>query len=225
LGEILSCITKVVATAFALLALAGCQTGAQQEATRMGESVKTGVSQMKACNQRAYDSDEWQALKDKLPPLEGAPSMELQTNQAKPTPQESAILVQLHRNYIAECRRVAVEEASKAHPAFGVAVAQNNTQADLAYAKLVQRQMTWGEYAQASMARKTATLAALKDAEGKIMQQLNTAHAYEIQQRQAMAAAVSEMMYQQQVIAALNKPVTLNCTRSYVGRTLNCTSY
>ena len=209
----------------ALLFLAGCETSAQKEASRMGEAVKTGLSQMRACNERAYASDEMQALKGKMPPLEGTPAMELQTNTTLPTTQESAILTQLHRNYLAECRRIAVEEAAKAHPAFGAVVAQNNTQADIAYAKLVQRQTTWGQFAQASMERQTAVRAALVDAEGKIKQQLNSAHAFEIQQRQAMAAALSQMAYQQQVIAALNKPITLNCTRSTSGRAIDCTGY
>jgi hypothetical protein len=208
-----------IAAALAALALVGCmETAAQKEGTRISTSVQSGLDNIKACNERIYASDQYQALKDKMPPNAGDVPMSYLTNKTRVTPKEAALLVSLHEQYIAPCRHQAIDDAARAHPAYGAVMAQSMTQADVAYAKLIQGQSTWGEFAQASIERRAGYRTAMTDADAKIKQQLANAHAYEMHQREVLAASLRDMAFQEQVIAAMNRPVTVDCIgrRPYV---------
>jgi len=203
-------------------ALGGCATGAQQEAERMQGTGAVSLQAMNACWATVEASDQYQALKGRLPPPQGDTPMAIMVNQAKPTPEEAALLLSLHDGPIAACHREGIEDAGKVHPAYGAIFARGYADADTDYAQLVQRQISWGEYAQRSARRKEVVRTAMLEADAQIRQNLQSAHAYEMQQRQAFAAAMRQAAYQQQVISALNRPVTTNCYRN--GAYLNCTS-
>ncbi|HZQ01370.1 MAG TPA: hypothetical protein VFB13_17630 [Reyranella sp.] len=149
--------------------------------------------------------------------------MTLQTNQSKPTPTESAVLLKLYDNYVLPCRKIALDGAARVNSAFSVVLACTYAESDVEYARLVRREESWGEFAQGSVRRRADLRQALQAAQSHINRDLGQSHAYEMQQRQAAAKALSDMAYQQQVIAAMNRPITTNCTR--IGYAINCSSY
>ena len=116
-----------------------------------------------------------------------------------------------------------LQGAAKVHPAYAAVFAESYAAADQQYAKLVRREISWGDYATFSVQRYAALRSEVAKTDQQVKAQLDNAHRYEIQQRQAAAAAFSQWAYQQQVIAAMNRPVSTNCTR--IGYTVNCTSY
>ncbi len=208
----------------AACAVAACATKAEHEGTRISAALTTAMANDKACSDKIQASDEYQFLKDKLPPTGSqAASMELLTNQSKPTANESAVLLKLYNEHIVECRQTRIKGAQAASPSLATVIAQDYADSDALYAQLVQRQISWGFFAQATAKRRTATSQALRQALDQLNRDLAQSHASEIQERRAMANALSQMAYQQQVISALNRPTTTNCVRT--GAFVNCTSY
>lgn len=197
----------------------------------MNEAVQATKADLIAARDRAAALPSYQALKDKLPPLDGSPpSMELLTNASKPNVEDSSALLEFHREGLSPWRAVTLQDFAKVHPAYAAVAAEAYAAADQQYARLVRRESTWGEYATMSAQRTTAMRGALLRVDQQIKAELNNAHAYEIQQRQAAAAALSNWAYQQQVllqnqqaINAANRPRMTNC--QYVGTYLNCTTF
>jgi hypothetical protein len=217
--------------AISVLCLSGCATGAQQQAARMNEAAQIMVADGNAARARAVALPSYQALKDKLPPLDGSPpSMELLTNTSKPNVEDSSALLEFHREGLSPWRAVTLQDFAKMHPAYAAVAAEAYAAADQQYARLVRREITWGENATASAQRTTALRAELTRVGRQIQAELANAHTYEIQQRQAAAAALSNWAYQQQVLSqnqqvinAANRPRMTNC--QYVGTYLNCTTF
>jgi len=216
---------RLVAVAcMSVLVIGGCESPTRQEAARLKEAREASNAADEACTARYAASNEYQFLKDKLPPTGGKPpSMELLTNPNKPTEAESAVLLKLHKDYLAPCRQQTVENSTKISPAWGAAYATAFADADKNYARLVQRQESWGEYAQSWHAGRAKLQQALQDVVSNVNRDLAQSYAAEAQQRQALASAVSQFAYQQQVIAAMNRPVSVTCTRT--GGIVNCTGY
>jgi hypothetical protein len=217
--------------AISVLCLSGCATGAQQQAAKMNEAAQVMRADAIAARDRAAALPSYQVLKDKIPPLDGSsPSMGLQTNASKPDPEEVAALLEFHRDGLSPWRAVVLQDFAKIHPAYAAVAAETYATGDQQYARLVRREISWGEYATSSTQRATAMRVALLRVDQQIKTELNNAHAYEVQQRQAAAAALSNWAYQQQVllqnqqaINAANRPRMTNC--QYVGAYLNCTTF
>jgi hypothetical protein len=211
--------------------LAGCATAAQQEATRVKDTIAREKVNIGNCTAQITASETYQALKDKLPPPDGSPpSMALQANTSKPTEQQVALLLDYHRDQLSPCRKVTLQAFANVHPAFVAIVAQSYAESDASYARLVRREISWGGFASDSYARLQATKANVSQMGRQLDGELAQAHQYEVQQRQAALSALSQWAYQQQVVMqnqqminAMNRPVMTNCR--YVGATLNCTSY
>src|SRR6185437_13720223 len=134
-GESVAVIVVIATT------LAGCATGAQREAARMQDAVATSLQAMKACWATVESSDQYQALKGKLPPPWGDIPMAIMVNQAEPTREEAALLLSLHDGPIAACHREGIEDAGRVHPAYGAIFARGYAEGDSDYAQLVQRQI------------------------------------------------------------------------------------
>jgi hypothetical protein len=217
--------------AISVLCLSACATGAQQQAARINEAVQVTKADLIAARDRAAALPSYQALKDKIPPLDGSsPSMALQTDTSKPNAEDVAALLEFHRDGLSPWRAVVLQDFAKVHPAYAAVAAETYVAADQQYARLVRREISWGDYATSSAQRTTAMRAALLRVDQQIKTELTNAHAYEIQQRQAAAAALSNWAYQQQVllqnqqaINAANRPRMTNC--QYVGTYLNCTTF
>jgi hypothetical protein len=205
------------------LMMGGCESATKQEAARLNEATEAATAADKACVARYAASDEYQFLKGKLPPLDAMPSMELLTNQSKPTEAESAVLLKLHKDYISPCRQQMVENATKVTPSFGAAYAVNYADADREFVKLVLPQETWGEFAQAYTQRVAKLRQSLEEIRANVNRDLAQARAAEAQRAQALASDFAQFAQQQQIIAAMNRPVRVNCMRT--GVIVNCNSY
>jgi hypothetical protein len=213
-----------------LLALGGCATQAQQEMSRLEGVASSSGPAIDACDQRLEQSAPYQALKGRLGPRDGAARIALKANQEKATPAEVQEIYALHQDYLMPCRKLRLELASKAHPAFVAVLAESYSKNDATLVRLVNRQISWGQYLterDALSAEASASGAAVASA---LQKNLDQAHASELSRRQAAATALSNWAYQQQVlmqnqqmINAMNQPRMTNC--QYVGTYLNCTTF
>lgn len=56
------------------------------------------------------------------------------------------MLRSLQQDYLAPCRRMALESAAKVHPAIMAILTDSYARADANTARLIDREITWGEY-------------------------------------------------------------------------------
>ena len=173
-----------VLAGIALFGLAACTTAAEREVARMNRETAVALGEMAQCSARAEASEPFRQLRAKLPPVDGTlPSATLLADRSRPTEAEAALLVELHTGYIAPCRRLVIERLGAINPAFAEVAARNYADADAEYAKLVQRQESWGDYAQAFVRRRAVFTQAFGEAGERVNRDLVRSHATELLQR------------------------------------------
>jgi hypothetical protein len=214
---------KLLVTTIAALSLSACATTAQRELAHMEEGGSNFKSHLKTCVAPVMANEEYREINAKLPPLEGSTvPMSVLVNQQKPIEAEAALLLKRHAD-LEPCRRQAIDDANKVNAAYGAALISSYTAADADFIRLVKREETWGEFAQGSQQRASMLVQQGQQITDNINQHLQQSHAAEVQHRQAAFQSLSQWGYQQQVIAAMNRPVSTNCVRT--GTVVNCTSY
>jgi hypothetical protein len=167
-----------------LFGLAACTTAAEREVARMNQATTMALAEMAQCSARAEASGPYRQLRAKLPPVDGTlPPAALLADRSRPTAAEAALLVELHAGYIAPCRKLVIERLGAINPAFAEVAARNFADADAEYAKLVQGQQSWGDYAQAFVRRRQAFTQAFSEAGERINRDLVRSHATELLQR------------------------------------------
>ena len=130
----------------ALLALGGCATKAQQEVSRIQGIAATSAPVIDACWARAVASPPHQALKGKMGDNSEALTLAMKTNAEKATPEEAAQMLSLQRDYLAPCRKIALESAGKVHPTIVAILAESYARAEANAANLVAYKISWGDF-------------------------------------------------------------------------------
>ena len=167
-----------------VLLCSACATGAQREAARMNEATKLAISDGIAGRNRAAALPSYQILKDKLAPLDGnPPSMALLANRDRPNAEEVAALLDFHRDGIAPWRAAMLQDLAKVHPALVGAAAETAADADREYARLIRREISWGDAAAGTVQRAAELRAKLIRIGKQIDTRLTVAHGYEILQQ------------------------------------------
>lgn len=138
-------LSKAVAVA-AVLALGGCASSTPPEAARVQGIAATDAPAIDACWRKALASPQYRALRDRMGDHADSPTATMKTNPAKATPQEAALLRSFQQEYLLPCRRMALESAAKVHPAITAILVDSYARADANTARLVDRDITWGEY-------------------------------------------------------------------------------
>ena len=168
------------------LALAGCVSPAQQEADRLNAAATQAISEITACRAREEALPAYQALKDRLPPLDGsAPSPELQANKARPAPEDVPLLLSFQRDGIEPCRKITLDNIVKVNPALAAPIVEAYAASDESYARLVRREIAWGDFAMSNYQRTTVLRAELLNVSIKIDEQRAISQIRELQRRQA----------------------------------------
>ena len=205
--------------AIALLAVGGCATKAQQEASRIQGVAAADAPQIDACWRGTLASPPYQALKAKMGEYSDSPTLAMKLNPQKATPEEAAQILSLRGNYLTPCRRIALESAAKVDPAIVVILAENYAKADANYAKFTTRMISWGEFATENQALVTERRANLLAAGESIQKSIKEPPAIETTHRQQAETALSSWARQQH--AQLPKQPVTSCR--YAGSMLNCT--
>ena len=160
---------KAIFIGIALLAVAGCAGKAPPEAARVHGIAATDAPAIDACWRKVLTSPQHQALKDRTGDHADSPTAAMKSNPAKATPQEAVLLRSLQQDYLVPCRRMALESAAKVHPAIAAILTDSYARADANAARLIDREITWGEYVSENQAIVTHRRAALLAA-GEAMQ-------------------------------------------------------
>jgi type II secretory pathway pseudopilin PulG len=102
---------RILALGVLMLAVGGCATAAEQEMTRMADTVKRAVAVADDCWSRAQAQDGYVALGSRLPMKCGPPTTAQLADGAKPTPDERQTLNDLYRDWITPCRKAMIDGA------------------------------------------------------------------------------------------------------------------
>jgi hypothetical protein len=143
-------------------------------------------------------------------------------DSTKATSREVELLSDRHSR-LQVCRKGFLEGLAKVTPSLVVVLLEEYAKSDENLVDLAQRKITWGDYitrARALSAElQSKSIAALQ----KIQANLEASHQQELAQRQAAFDAIARYNQNQQLINAINRPVTTNCNR--FGAMVNCTTY
>ena len=161
-------LSKLLAFAAAVV-LIGCASRTPPEAVRVHGIASTDAPAIDACWRKVLTSPQHQALRNRIGDYADSPTASMKSNPAKAAPQEAALLRSLYQEYLAPCRRMALESAAKVHPAIVAILTDSYARADANMARLVDRDITWGEYVSENQAIVTHRRAELLAA-GEAMQ-------------------------------------------------------
>jgi hypothetical protein len=137
---------KAIFLGIALLAIGGCTRAPPPEAARVHGIAATDTPAIDACWRKVLTSPQHQALRDKMGDHADSPTTAMKSNREKATLQEAALLRSLQQDYLAPCRRMALESAAKVHPTIVAILTESYGRADDNAARLVARDITWGEF-------------------------------------------------------------------------------
>jgi hypothetical protein len=223
-----------IATIAVCCLLTGCQTGAQEELSRMKTTRAAGYEKIDACEDAVAKTPAAQIVVAYWPPKEG-PSLVMQASTAKATPEQVRAVFEFHAS-IAPCRKLTLETENAIHPSFVGSLVEYYSRADAAYLAVAERRTTWGEFARTIASAKIELQNQRNAVFAQISQGLRQSHDAEVAQRQRAMAAFSQwslqqqllvqqqqQQQQQQVLNRLNQPRVTDCL--YIGILLQCTTY
>lgn len=137
---------KAIFLGIALLAIDGCASRTPPEAARVHAIAATDAPPIDACWRRVLASSPHQALRTRMGDHADSPTLAMKSNAQKATPQEAALLRSLQQDYLAPCRSMALQSAAKVHPTIVAILTDSYARADANTARLIGREITWGEY-------------------------------------------------------------------------------
>jgi hypothetical protein len=165
---------KAIFLGIAILAIGGCASKTPSEAARVHGIAATDAPAIDACWRKVLTSPQHQALKARMGDHADSPTAAMKSNPQKATPQEADQLLSLQQDYLAPCRKMALESAAKVHPTIVAILADSYARADANTARLIGREITWGEYVSENQAIVTHRRAELLAA-GESMQRQHAA--------------------------------------------------
>jgi hypothetical protein len=137
---------KAIFLGIAVLAIGGCASTPPPEAARVHGIAATDAPAIDACWRKGLASPPHQALRAKMGDHADSPTLAMKSNAQKATPQEATLLWSLQQDYLAPCRRMALESAAKVDPMIVAILTESYARADANTARLIARDITWGEF-------------------------------------------------------------------------------
>ena len=187
---------RILALGILVLAMGGCATAAEQEMTRMTDTVKRAVAVADDCWSRAQAQDGYVALGSKLPLKYGPPTAAQLADGGKPTPDERQTLNDLYRDWITPCRKTMIDGAVATLPPLHHILLRYAAREDTVFAALIQGQLSWGAANSQLAAIRIETNQATLEIVDRVDQHLRRQHAEEMEARDAALSAVGAALVQ-----------------------------
>jgi len=222
---------RALALGFLLLAMGGCATAAEQELTRMRDTSERAIAVTGGCWSQARAQDSYAALSSRLAlKYDVPPTLAQRSDTSKPTAEDRQTLSDLHRDWLAPCRKAMIDGSVAILPTLHRPMLSYAEREDAVYAGLVQGRLTWGEANTQLTAIRLETTNAMHELASQAAQELKRQHADEIERRREAVAAVGNALteFANQRIEAerqrqASTPRQTICQN--VGGYLTCTTY
>ena len=193
------------------------------EANRIRKVSTDTAASGRACIAQITEDPKYELLRTKLYlGTDNQYPLEMLTDRSFPTQAEIKQIYGLH-NEVQQCRKLILEGAAKIHPLVLANMVEAYSESDKVTVEAVGGRLSWGEINQRKKDIATRAQTNMADADVQISSQLQNQHQFELEQRQRAAAAFQQWNYQQQLIHAVNRPMTTNC--NYIGSTVSCNSF
>jgi hypothetical protein len=179
-----------------MLAVGGCATAAEQEMTRMADTVKRAVAVADDCWSRAQAQDGYAALSSKLPLKNGPPTAAQLADGGKPTPDERQTLSDLYRDWITPCRKAMIDGAVATLPPLHRTMARYAEREDTVFAALIQGRLSWGGASSQLAAIRLEMNQATLEITDRVDRHLRRQHAEETEARDAALSALGGALVQ-----------------------------
>ncbi len=137
---------KVLVPLIALCAVAACASPTPPEAARIHAIAANDAPAIDTCWREVLKSPPHQALRGRIGDHADSPTDGMKTSRQKATAEEAAQLVLLQKDYLAPCRRMALASAAKVDPRIVAILDESYAKADAITARLIAREITWGEF-------------------------------------------------------------------------------
>jgi hypothetical protein len=138
----------------AMVAFAGCTTGAQRQAQQTGVATREASAQFKTCTAAVISKPEYTSLLPHTPDLEsGQPTMAQLTDETLPSTAEAKLFASRH-DEINPCKSRFLSTLSTVRPDIAVVFADSFTAGTSLSVELVEQKITWAEWAKRGQALK-----------------------------------------------------------------------
>jgi hypothetical protein len=227
--------TSIITSALITLALAGCQTAAQQQYSAMSGVMQNTAEELKQCATANYNDPRFTSIQPYIPTPANdfMPTMAQKAEDKVPTKAQSALLLQYHAG-ILPCRKSFITRLANYSPQLANSFVQGIVKADAVFMKLVKRKVSWGQGMQQMEAAILEGQQRVNLAAQQVNNDYQAAHDAELAQRKAASDNLTNWYLQQQAIYEVNaarqreemlrnRPVNTNCSR--LGNSINCTSW
>ena len=205
------------------IGVAGCATQAERQAESMDTILQNAQQAEQSCLAEVKTDPVVNNVLTYLVIDEDDPNklVKLSDNRYVDTNISDSLIYAQQR--VGPCRSLAKSAYGEAHPALAEVASATFAAQDRILLALINGQATFGEANQALLEVDRLSHQAWNETTGMIQQQLASAHAQEMQQRQAAALALQQYSLQQQLINNMNRPTTTHCNA--FGNTLNCNTF
>ena len=209
----------------AVVLLVGCATNARQKSNNIVQTITEAQSSLISCKREIRDNPVYSEINPKLFSGEtSSPSFEQITNKDMATEDERRLLISLHDQMI-PCKKSALEKIGIVAPTLISPMVKIMDDSDREMLKLVEGNISWGEYTKLNKISSSANIEALQVAYTQLDRQLTLENQLEVEERQAevnnvinaagvllvWADRMAQMSLEQQRINATNKPIFTNC--------------
>jgi hypothetical protein len=202
--------------------LAGCATAAQRQYQAMTTGNRAIVTEAKVCVEAIYNAPEAAPLRPHTPLNPTDASLTQLSDKSLATKADIDAILLLHPR-LKGCQKTILDGLLNTTPSVIPILTREYAAADDDTILLIQRKMSWGERVRRARDRVTATQAAIQNEARSVTAGLERQHEGELARRQAALDAMARWGQTQQMINAMNRPVTTNCTNLGSG-IVNCVS-
>jgi hypothetical protein len=215
----------------ALVVVGGCSTAAQREFKATSEAGQTAVATYKECNAAVDQNAAYADLTSHLAITSPATLTQL-ADASSPTDEQAAALDSWHTSK-QSCRQGLLDAAQASFDFMVPAYQQNYASVDSIYLSLAKKDISFGEASRQLAQAKLEADARIRAAANGWKSELEAENRQEKEERaaafralgaglQQAGAAMQQQAQQQQLINAINRPVTTTCSQT--GIYTNCTS-
>jgi hypothetical protein len=218
-----------------IIALLGCTTAAQDKAAYMRQNLPSAIQKGSVCFRGINDNPKYQHIVERMAVKNlRNPSLSQLTDEGFVEDEEIILIVSMH-NEMADCREQAVKAHMDVNPGIIPILTQSWQAADVVWADLITRTITFGEANKKRSAIVSDFSLKINAQMDHLYRDLAAAHYAEVQQTQAAFSALAQWSQQQQMLMqnqqfinavnrnAISRPVITNCYS--VGNSVQCTSY
>jgi hypothetical protein len=222
---------RILTLGILALALGGCATAAEREVARMRDTTERASVVTDSCWSRARAQDGYSTLNSRLSlRYNEPPTLAQRTDASKATPEDRRALSDLHRDWLAPCRKAMIDGAVAILPALQRTMSRYAEREDAIYAGLVEGRLTWGEANTQLVAIRHDMSNGMHEVASQAAQDLRRQHAHELERRaeamRALGQALSDFADQRIEAERQRQASTPRQTICQnVGGFLSCTTY